>query len=187
MTAFRTIELVLILMLSVAGMPHAQNASPGPGPGDARAAFERLKTLGGLWDASSTQGWQGAHEMRVLAGGTALLSTSRIDPHAGQDEGMATVFHMDADRLMLTHYCMAKNQPRLVATRIREDGQEIEFEFFDGTNMASPAVGHMHRAIFRIQSADKYESRWTFFRNGKEMWMETIVHTRRSDEHAKRR
>ena len=92
---------------------------------------------------------------------------------------MATVFHLDGDRLLLTHYCVARNQPRLVATSISEDGRRIEFAFLDGTNMPSRDVGHMNRAVFTIESVDRYRSRWTFSRGGQEQWMEEIVGTRR--------
>jgi hypothetical protein len=37
----------------------------------------------------------------------------------------------------------------------------------------------MDRAVFTIESSDRYRSRWTFFRNGQERWMEEIVNVRR--------
>ena len=167
------------LVLAVAAVPAGHAGERQSAAADARAAFERLKQLEGSWDSASTKGWEGSHDMRVIAGGSAVLSASRIDPHPGADESMATVFHLDRDRLMLTHYCVAKNQPRLVAASISDGGRRIEFEFLDGTNMSSPGAGHMHRAILTIQSPDRYESRWTFYKDGKETWMETIVNTRR--------
>ena len=170
---------VLLGMLLVQARAVAQTPSH-PSAAEAKAAFDRLKQLEGSWDASSTKGWRGSHDMRVIAGGSALLSASRIDPHPGADESMATVYHLDRDRLMLTHYCVARNQPRLVASRIADDGRRLEFEFLDGTNMTSPEAGHMHRAVITIQSPDRYESRWTFYKDGKETWMETIVNTRRT-------
>jgi hypothetical protein len=148
-------------------------------PAQAKSAFDLLKQLAGSWEASSTEGWSGAHELQILARGTVLLSTSRVEPHPGEHEGMATAFHMDGDRLMLTHYCVAGNQPRLVATSIREDGRIIEFTFLDGTNMRSRDVGHMDRAVLTIESPDRYKSRWTFYRNGGESWMEEITNNRR--------
>jgi hypothetical protein len=167
--------LVGVVVLDAGGQESAR-----PAGADAKAAFGRLKQLQGAWDATSTAGWEGAHDLRVIGRGSALLSVSTIDPHPGADEGMATVFHLDRDRLLLTHYCVAGNQPRLVASSISDEGRRIEFEFLDGTNMKSPGAGHMHRAVFTIQSPDRYESRWTFFRDGKETWMETIVNTRRA-------
>lgn len=171
--------IVAGVMMALGPAPRLAPADAGVSPTKAREAFERLKTLAGEWDEKSTQGWQGVHTIEVIAGGSALLSTSRIEPHPNANEAMATVFHLDGDRLMLTHYCVAKNQPRLVATAISDDGRRIEFEFLDATNLKSREAGHMHRAVFEIESAGQYSSRWTFYRDGKESWMENIVNTRR--------
>jgi hypothetical protein len=105
--------------------------------------------------------------MQIIAGGSAILSASKIDPHPGANEVMATLFHLDGDRLMLTHYCVAGNQPRLVATAVRDEGRTIEFSFLDGTNMRSRDDGYMDRAVFTIESSDRYRSRWTFFATGR--------------------
>lgn len=152
-----------------------QNVSPDR----ARAAFEQFKRLAGQWDQHSTKGWQGSASVRVIAGGSALMLTSNIGPHPGADETMVTVVHLDGDRLMLTHYCMARNQPRLVATAISGDGKTIEFGFLDATNLRSADAGHMNRAVYTIESPDRYRSRWTFSRKREESWMEEIVTTRR--------
>ena len=48
---------------------------------------------------------------------------------------MVTLYHMDGDPMMLTHYCLAKNQPRMAAIEIGEDGGEVTFEFLDGTSL----------------------------------------------------
>lgn len=145
----------------------------------ARAAYARIKGLAGTWDSRSTKGWEGAEDVQVMARGSAVMFLSKIDPHPKDDEAMATVFHMDGGRLLLTHYCVAGNQPRLLATSISEDGSRIEFSFLDGTNMKSRDVGHMDGAVFTFESAERYRSRWSFYEKGRESWMEEIVHTRR--------
>ena len=169
---------VTALALGLALMPRTVDAQGVP-PERARAAFERIKALAGQWQQASTKDWEGAQVIQVIAGGSAVLSTARVDPHPASNEVMATLFHMDGDRLMLTHYCVARNQPRLVATSISDDGTVIEFTFLDGTNLQSPGAGHMHRAVFTLETPDRYRSRWTFARNGQESWMEEIVTTRR--------
>lgn len=172
----KRIAFCVSLLLCFCAVPPAEAQVSGD---RAKAAFESLKALAGTWADASTQGWTGQHTIEVIAGGSAILSTSRIGPHPGQDESMATLFHMDGDRLMLTHYCVARNQPRLAATKISDDGKTIEFAFVDGTNMKSRDTGHMDRAIFTLESADRYRSRWTFYQKGSERWMEEIVNTRR--------
>jgi hypothetical protein len=73
---------------------------------------------------------------------------------------------------------VAKNQPRLRATRIADDLGEIEFTFLDGTNLPSRDKGHMDRCVIKLDSADAYRSRWTWYQDGKESWMEDIEHRR---------
>jgi hypothetical protein len=94
---------------------------------------------------------------------------------------MLTVFHLDGGRLMLTHYCVARNQPRLVATAISPDLSTITFTFRDGTNLPSREAGHMDQAVYRIEGKDRYTSRWTWSQDGKERWMEEIRYVRRKD------
>jgi hypothetical protein len=92
---------------------------------------------------------------------------------------MVTMYHLDGPDLLLTHYCMAKNQPRLKATEISDDGKTILFTFLDGTNMASRDVGHMDKVRIQFGDTDnEYKSQWTFYAKGKEQWMEAITYMR---------
>jgi hypothetical protein len=168
--------LALLISLTCVLRPVQAQGVP---PERAKAAFESLKQLAGEWSGTSTQGWEGTHTMEIIAAGTAILSASRIDPHPGAHDTMATIFHMDGDRLLLTHYCVARNHPRLVATSVSDDGRVIEFAFLDATNLRSRDDGHMDRAVYTIESSDRYRSRWTFYQKGQERWMEDIVNTRR--------
>jgi hypothetical protein len=97
--------------------------------------------------------------------------------HGPDDDGMVTMYHMDGEHLMLTHYCMAKNQPRMRATEISEDGKSVIFTFLDGTNLPSRDKGHMDKAVFHFDGPDAMRSQWTFYANGKEQWMEEITYT----------
>ena len=83
------------------------------------------------------------------------------------EEDMITMFHLDGDRLLLTHYCGAGNQPRMKATA-SPDGKTITFDFVDATNLASPQIGHMHRVIFSFPDADHHTEEWIFLQDGKE-------------------
>jgi hypothetical protein len=160
-------------------------ASPGPAdqpfvgiaatPELSRAAFERFKALAGTWEAKSTKGWDERLTYEVIAGGSAVLETS-IDAHPG--ETMATVFYMDGDRLLLTHYCVAKNQPRLETTFFQDGGRTVVFTFRDGANIPTRDRGHMDRAVFTFEGPNRLKSRWTWYEDGQEKWMEEIVQTR---------
>ena len=66
----------------------------------------------------------------MTAGGSALMSEIHGEGH----EDMISMFHMDGDRLIMTHYCGAGNQPRMKVASA--DAKSVSFEFFDGTNIA---------------------------------------------------
>ena len=44
---------------------------------------------------------------------------------------------------------------------------EVAFEFVDGTNMPSPAAGHMHAVRIRLVDPNHLETVWSFYQNGK--------------------
>jgi GH24 family phage-related lysozyme (muramidase) len=158
--------VLLVLVLSRSATPAAPPAIPA-----ARAAFERFRALEGSWRGKSTKGWTDTAVFRTIAGGSVVTETS-FDAHPG--ETMLTAYHLDGDRLLLTHYCVAQNQPRLVASTIEEGGGTVTFTFLDGTNLPSRDRGHMDKAVFRFEDADHFTSRWTWYQDGTERWMEEI-------------
>ena len=163
-----TLALALLFVL-------VPDAAPARSP--AAEAFERIKQLEGEWIGKSTKGWTDRMTMKVIARGSAVLATSDFEAHPG--ETMATVYHLDGDRLLLTHYCVARNQPRLAATSFEDGGTTVRFTFLDAANLPSPGSGHMHDAVIRFLSQDSFTSRWSFFRDGKEQWMEEIRFVRK--------
>ncbi|HKQ48212.1 MAG TPA: hypothetical protein VJZ71_09105 [Phycisphaerae bacterium] len=141
----------------------------------ARAAFERIKTLSGDWNSKSTKGWTEKESYQVIAGGSVVMHLS-YGAHPG--EWMATMFHMDGEHLMLTHYCVARNQPRLRATDFSDEGSKITFTFHDATNLPSRDKGHMDKHVMMFDAPDRMKTRWTWYQDGKESWMEEIEHRR---------
>jgi len=166
----RSLVLCLVLLSS-------STSTAEPAPEAARAAFERFKGLEGKWKGKSTKGWEEESSFRTIAGGSAVLSTS-FDAHPNQT--MATIFSLDGDRLQLVHYCMAKNAPRLRATRIEDGGRTVHFTFVDGGNLADRNRGHMDRAVYRFGDDGTVTAQWTWYEKGQERWMEEIELSRLS-------
>jgi hypothetical protein len=164
--------------LAKATQPDVTRTSP---PELARAAFERFKKLEGHWKGRSTKGWEETITFKTIAQGSVVVENS-FDAHP--NETMLTMFHLDGDRLMLTHYCVAKNQPRLVATSFGDEGKTIAFTFLDGTNLPSRDRGHMDQAVFRFLDDNRFTSQWTWYQDGKESWMEEIRLERMRDSTA---
>ena len=151
--------LLLALSLSVA----AQS--------DAQKSFDKLKTLAGSWEGSAHLG--DAPEdgtlmhvsFRVTSMGNTLMHEMRGD---GPDDPI-TMFTIDGDRLLATHYCDAGNQPRMVGT-VSPDGKTITFNFIDAANLKPSQHGHMQSATFNFIDADHHTEKWEFaMDNGKTM------------------
>jgi hypothetical protein len=173
----RLAALALACLAAAGASSPTPTTAPAELTGDpALAAFERLKSLAGTWEAQSTAGWSGRSTYSVIARESAVLISSQISPHPG--ETMTTLAHLDNGRLLLTHYCVARNQPRLVATASRDGGRELVFTFLDGTGLRSRDQGHMDSAVYRFQAPDRFSSQWTWYEDGEERWQEEIHYVR---------
>lgn len=141
----------------------------------AAAAYQRLKRLEGVWESKSTKGWGGRLRYQIIAGGTALV---QFDDVAHPGEMMLTMIHPDNDRLLLTHFCVAGNQPRLVLTRVSAEQNQFTFEFLDATNLRSRDVGHMDQVILTFHSEDSFSEQWWWYQDGMLRPMETVENRR---------
>src|SRR3569833_2948492 len=70
--------------------------------------FDEMKKLIGKWEGTFTGGHKAKTEFRMTGGGSAIME---IMDEGGKYE-MVTMYHMDGDRLLATHYCAAHTQPR---------------------------------------------------------------------------
>ncbi len=139
---------------------------------EATKAFEQLKNLVGEWQGSREDGSTATAIYRLSANGSVLVEEFDVIDREGYD--MSTMYHLDGDRLMLTHYCMAKNQPRMKADLASSDLNTLRFSFLDATNMKSPEDGHMHSAVFRFVDENEMKQSWTFRKDGKDSFTEVI-------------
>jgi hypothetical protein len=130
-------------------------------------SFEMLKSLSGSWEGKNTQGQPVVVSYRLTAAGSALMSEIMM-PEMKSEHDMISMFHMDNDRLLLTHYCSTGDQPRMVAS-LSADGKTVTFDFLDATNLATPTTGHMNRAVFTVVDANHHTEDWRFIQDGKEV------------------
>ena len=130
---------------------------------NAKLAFAKLKGLAGNWEAKSKDGTT-TTSYQVVANGTAVLE--RI--HAPGDKGeMLTVYHLDGDRLVLTHYCEAGNQPHMQAEPFDPASNQLRFDFAGGGSLSDVNVGHMHSVVLTFAGADALHADWAWQENGK--------------------
>ncbi len=123
-------------------------------PSDANAAFQEIKSLQGTWSGKA-MGRDLKVSFRVTSGGSAVMSEIQ------SEADMVTMFHLDGDRVMMTHYCDSGNQPRMVGAA-SPDGKTITFNFIDGTNILSAQMGHMQRLTLTILDPNHHTEKWEF-------------------------
>jgi hypothetical protein len=117
--------------------------------------FEKMKSLVGTWVVADSEGKPTDEIFSVVkltAGGSAVHET--YSP--GKDMEMISVYTPDGDGVLLTHYCVAGNQPRMRATPKAGDKQ-FKFEFVGGGNMDVKKDFHMHSAVLTFIDADHIE------------------------------
>ena len=138
------------------------------------SGFDRLKTLVGTWQAAAPKGGTLTNTIRLVSNGSALEEIFQ----SSEDDQMVTLFTADGDRLALTHYCAAGNQPRMETSAIAGDPKEFDFSFTGITNLMNPNAGHMHHLVIQIADQDHFTEQWTWRENGKDR-IHTIHFTRK--------
>ena len=144
---------VTVLFLFVTSAAFAASA--------AQKSFEELKALDGTWKGKSLNGQPLEVAYRVTSNGSAIMSEIK------GKEDMISMFNLDGDRVLLTHYCAVGNQPRMVASA-SPDGKTFTFEFVDATNLPTPDAAHMIRMVLAMPDANHHTEEWTFSDHGKE-------------------
>ncbi len=128
------------------------------------AALEKMKTLVGTWVMADKDGKPTEDVVSVIkltAGGSVIQET--IFP--GQPHEMVSIYVPEGNDLVMTHYCMLGNQPKMKASG-KTPGNKLNFEFVGGTNLDVKKDKHMHAATLTIIDADHYEVDGIGWENG---------------------
>src|SRR5712691_8329261 len=151
-----------------------QRASAG---GNSAEAFERLKSLVGHWEEQQVSEHKATLEIELTSGGSALLERFHMIDD-GKPVEMITLYYLDGDKVKLTHYCEAKNQPTMAGT-YDSAAKTIKFDFVSATNLKSPNDGHMHHAVYTFIDNDHFKTRWTFRKDQKDAFTEDVTYVRK--------
>jgi hypothetical protein len=157
-----TVSLLLVtaLVAALASARADDKAAPAAGQ-----RFEALKGLAGDWveiDKDGKPTDKLVSSIRVTSAGSTVQET--LFP--GSDHEMVTMYHLDGADLVLTHYCMLGNQPRLRAEP-GKDVNRITFKFIGGTNLKSDADHHMNQATLTLEGKDRFKAEWVSCKDGK--------------------
>jgi hypothetical protein len=124
---------------------------------DSRAAFERLKTLVGTWDATEKGNPKFADAVTYSMTGRGSVLMEHFQAPASRMGHMLTAYHLDGDRLVLTHFCGAGNQPRMALKAFDEGGRHVAFEMYDITNLTDPGAYHSTNVEVTFQTDDRVD------------------------------
>ena len=152
------VSAAFVLIAAAAVAAAAATVTPASG-------FERFKALPGEWvaaeDGPMSKRGDVVARYALTAAGTALVET--VFP--GTEHEMVTVYHADGPDVVLTHFCMEGNQPRMRARAAR--GPRYDFAYDGGTNIDRNRDRHMHSAWLEFVGADEIRSQWTEHADGK--------------------
>ena len=154
----RTLAILIILVAAAVVLPQEMKM-PAPktsGPqSEAQKAFEVMKTLVGSWQGT-IMGMSTQVTIRETSSGNAILHEAT---GAGRPDNPITMFYVDGDRLLLTHYCDAGNRPRMVG-KISPDGKKLVFDFLDVSG--STEKGLMNHIVVTIIDANHHTEELTY-------------------------
>jgi hypothetical protein len=127
--------------------------------------FERLKKLAGTWVEADKDGKpteKVVSIVRVTAGGSVVHET--LFP--GLPQEMVSVYNLDKGDVVMTHYCVLGNQPKMKADPAAPKNQ-IHFAFAGGTNLDPAKDMHMHAATLTFVDDDHIEIAGEAWADGK--------------------
>lgn len=114
--------------------------------------FEKLKKMVGTWVEADEHGKptdKVVSVVRLTASGSAVHET--LFP--GDSMEMMSVYHLDKNDVVMTHYCMLGNQPRMKADP-SAPANKIRWVFAGGTNLDPAKDAHMHGAVVTFIDED---------------------------------
>jgi hypothetical protein len=161
----RFVALGPLLAMTLSGMSNAgdKDVPKLPTP-PTNAALETMKKLSGTWLLADKDGKptdEVASIIKVTAGGSAVHET--LSP--GQPHEMVSIYTLDGPDLIMTHYCVLGNQPRMKADP-KSPTNQIVWRFAGGTNLDPKKDKHMHEATLTIIDDDHVELQAVGWENG---------------------
>jgi len=153
MKRFGTVLLTLVVL---SGLPRLASSETKAGPG-----FEQLKSLVGEWRGKDGEGKVIEASYSLTAGSTAVMEALKM----ANGLSMVTIYHPHSEKLMMTHYCILNNQPRMQASR---DDRSLTFSLVDATNLSSPNAPHMRKLVLSFPDKDHLTHEWTLRASGQD-------------------
>jgi len=159
----RTITRMLLPVPAVLVMATAMSGQPAPPESsESEAAFKQLASLVGEWQAIQ-DGVPIKETYTLTAKGSVLMSETK----PANSEVMITMFTVDGDHLIATHYCVAGNQPQMVTAVPGDLEKGVTFSLERVTGMKTPDDWHNTGLTVTLDDKDHMTQRWTYLYKGK--------------------
>jgi hypothetical protein len=139
--------------------------APAAKAAPANPQLEKIKKLAGTWVEADKDGKptdKVVSVVKVTAGGSAVHETF----FPGTPMEMVSVYHLDKGDLVMTHYCVLGNQPRMKAAPTSKPN-EIKWEFAGGTNLDVTKDAHMHGSTVTFLDDDHIKLEGEAWEGGK--------------------
>ena len=153
---------LLFSLVGVTTLVAAAAATPATDKTQSEEAFDRLASLKGEWTGEQ-EGVKISVIYTLTANGSALMEEFR--PESGRV--MITMFTVDGDHLIATHYCSAKNQPQMVTSAIADVQKPLAFSLDRITGLKSPDDWHNTRLTVIQEDDNHLTQEWTYQSKGK--------------------
>ncbi len=135
-----SLVLIAMYLLVITGCSTSHAVRTSADPDQDQAMLGEIAKLVGPWEMSDEEGKKHlTATFAVTAGGSAV----REIMFPGDAHEMTNLYHMDGTSLVLTHYCAAGNQPRMVASSVRETDSGTVFHF-DIDSVSNLRESHDH-------------------------------------------
>lgn len=150
-TAAATIVAIFLVTITVS----ARAAEPVK----AADAFAHLKSLAGTWSghAMTPDGPPASVSYRLTGGGTAVMETL----FGGTPHEMLTVYTLNGDDIMATHFCSAGNQPVMKLDKAQSTPDRLVFSFVSVDGEHAKDHPHVHNGYLQFTGNEQMEAMWT--------------------------
>jgi hypothetical protein len=169
MLRFRLLS-TLCAGIFLAGILPAQDAHPAA---RSTPAFDQLKSLAGQWEGKDGSGDPVKIVYTVISNGSVVME--HLAP--ASDHEMVTMYSLEGDRIVVTHYCAAGNQPTMQTPPSPAANGKYDFSLVRLNGAKSPDEPHMVALALSIADKDHLTQTWTLDNHGKSM-VDTFSYTR---------
>src|SRR2546423_7782179 len=147
MKSFLTAVAATAALLTAANTGSAQRTVKASTSSE--ASFKQLASLVGDWEGVE-DGVPFQVSYTLSGAGTALMETVR----PGDPKAMLTMFTVDGDHLVATHYCVVGNQPQMVSGVPDDLHKGVVFTLTRVTGMKTPDAWHNTGLTFTLDDND---------------------------------